>query len=131
MYPEGTLGIQFPARPADNFSMTGCNSPARVIGYVRVSTNEQAESGLSLDAQRERLAAYCTGLGAELVGIEADNGTSGKIAPDPRACLSRAPFLSRRAQSYGPTAPASNDTCFSPTARPTSATATRAVGSFR
>ncbi len=70
--------------------MTDCNSSTRLIGYVRVSTNEQAESGLSLDAQRERLAAYCTGLDAELVRIEADNGISGKIAPDRRPGLARA-----------------------------------------
>jgi DNA invertase Pin-like site-specific DNA recombinase len=81
--------------------MTNCNSPARLIGYVRVSTNEQVESGLSLDAQRERLAAYCTGLDAELVRVEADNGISGKIAPGRRPGLARALAAVRRGDADG------------------------------
>ena len=36
-------------------------SETRVIGYCRVSTMEQAESGISLAAQRHRLEAYCAG----------------------------------------------------------------------
>jgi hypothetical protein len=36
LYPKGTLGIHFQARLADNFSVTDCNSPARLIGYIRV-----------------------------------------------------------------------------------------------
>ncbi len=101
MYPEGTLGIHFQAHLGDNFSMTDCNSPARLIGYVRVSTNEQEENGLSLDAQRERLAAYCTGLGAELVRIEADNGVSGKIAPARRPGLAHALAAVQRGNADG------------------------------
>src|SRR5947207_66540 len=31
----------------------------RVIGYVRVSTDMQAQEGVSLDAQRERIRCYC------------------------------------------------------------------------
>jgi DNA invertase Pin-like site-specific DNA recombinase len=30
-----------------------------VIGYVRVSTEDQAREGVSLDAQEQRLRAYC------------------------------------------------------------------------
>jgi DNA invertase Pin-like site-specific DNA recombinase len=48
--------------------------------YIRVSTAGQAEHGYSLDAQRERLDAYCTAMGwavdAEHVYIDA--GVSGK-----------------------------------------------------
>ncbi len=29
------------------------------LGYVRVSTDEQAERGLGLEAQRQRIRAYC------------------------------------------------------------------------
>ena len=32
---------------------------ATAIGYVRVSTEEQANQGVSLDAQRAKIAAYC------------------------------------------------------------------------
>lgn len=37
--------------------------------YVRVSTQEQAQSGVSLDAQTERLFAYCSGVGLQPVRV--------------------------------------------------------------
>ena len=52
--------------------------PKRVLGYVRVSTEEQAREGVSLDAQRHRIEAHAEAQGWELVGVEADNGISGK-----------------------------------------------------
>ena len=65
------------------------SSTLRLIGYVRVSTEEQARDGVSLDAQRERLSAYAVAHGAELVGIEADEGVSGGVEPSKRPGLSR------------------------------------------
>lgn len=56
----------------------------RLIGYVRVSTDEQASEGVSLDAQRDRLKAYCTAHGYRLVRVEADAGVSGTIPPHRR-----------------------------------------------
>lgn len=47
-------------------------------GYVRVSTEEQATSGLSLDAQEEKIRAYAKLNDLNLVGIEKDAGVSGK-----------------------------------------------------
>lgn len=55
----------------------------RVIGYVRVSTDQQADGGVSLAAQRAKLAAYCTALDLELVGIEEDAGLSAKTLARP------------------------------------------------
>ena len=52
--------------------------PAAVVGYVRVSTDEQAESGLGLDAQRTAIAAECQRRGWTLVAIREDAGVSGK-----------------------------------------------------
>ena len=52
--------------------------PLRFVGYVRVSTEEQARSGLSLLAQRERLAAWATAFGHELVEVISDEGESAK-----------------------------------------------------
>lgn len=59
------------------------------IGYVRVSTEDQATEGVSLDAQREKIKAYCDLHGLALVGVEADEGISGKRA-DNRPGLQRA-----------------------------------------
>src|SRR5215471_19737094 len=50
----------------------------RVIGYVRVSTEEQALSGASLDAQRRAIAAECKRRGWELVETIEDAGYSAK-----------------------------------------------------
>jgi DNA invertase Pin-like site-specific DNA recombinase len=44
--------------------------------YIRVSTDEQARHGVSLGAQEERLRAYCTMRGLEVVGIIRDEGVS-------------------------------------------------------
>lgn len=60
--------------------MTSSNQTPRLIGYVRVSTEEQAREGVSLDAQRHRLALYAELQGAELVDVLADEGLSGKRA---------------------------------------------------
>jgi DNA invertase Pin-like site-specific DNA recombinase len=48
----------------------------QAFGYVRVSTEEQAREGLSLDAQREQLASYAQMRGLELVEVIADEGVS-------------------------------------------------------
>lgn len=44
--------------------------------YIRVSTDEQARRGVSLDAQEERLRAYCTMKGLEIVSVIRDEGVS-------------------------------------------------------
>mgnify|MGYP003404381268 FL=1 len=55
----------------------------RVIGYVRVSTEGQADGGVSLDAQRAKLSAYCVALDLDLVAIEEDAGLSAKTLDRP------------------------------------------------
>lgn len=52
------------------------NGQVRVIGYVRVSTEEQATSGVSLDAQEAAIRAYCAMRGLELVDMIVDAGVS-------------------------------------------------------
>lgn len=48
------------------------------IGYVRVSTDRQAEYGVSLDAQEAKIRAMATVQGAELVDVIVDGGESAK-----------------------------------------------------
>jgi DNA invertase Pin-like site-specific DNA recombinase len=50
----------------------------KVVGYVRVSTEEQAINGQSLDAQRAKLRAYAELYDQELVEIVEDAGASAK-----------------------------------------------------
>jgi len=59
------------------------------IGYVRVSTEDQAREGISLEAQREKVRAYADLHGLTLDRIYADEGISGKRA-DNRPGLQRA-----------------------------------------
>ena len=49
----------------------------RAIGYSRCSTNEQADSGLGLEVQAERIRAYCTLKGLVLDDVIVDAGVSG------------------------------------------------------
>jgi DNA invertase Pin-like site-specific DNA recombinase len=59
------------------------------FGYCRVSTTRQAEEGVSLDAQRERITAWARQSGHELACIETDAGLSGGRS-DNRPALLRA-----------------------------------------
>jgi DNA invertase Pin-like site-specific DNA recombinase len=48
------------------------------IGYVRVSTDEQAREGVSLENQREKISAYCALNDLTLLETIADEGLSAK-----------------------------------------------------
>ncbi len=74
--------------------------PSAVIGYCRVSTTEQAESGISLDAQRHRLAAYCTAHGLTLARVEEDAGISARRTTN-RPALQRALQALRNGEAVG------------------------------
>jgi DNA invertase Pin-like site-specific DNA recombinase len=49
----------------------------QAIAYVRVSTPGQRDEGVSLEAQRAKIAAWCEVMGYELVHTYADEGISG------------------------------------------------------
>jgi site-specific DNA recombinase len=53
-------------------------APTRALGYVRVSTEEQAREGVSLDAQEARVRAYAVAKDLDLVEVIRDEGLSGK-----------------------------------------------------
>ncbi|HYD92618.1 MAG TPA: recombinase family protein [Flavobacterium sp.] len=49
-----------------------------VAAYLRVSTEDQAQEGFSIPAQKERLTAYCTSQGWGVYDFYVDDGYSGK-----------------------------------------------------
>lgn len=55
----------------------------RAAIYTRVSTSEQASEGFSLDAQLDRLRAYCTSQDWTIVGVYTDEGISAKNTERP------------------------------------------------
>lgn len=55
----------------------------RAIGYARVSTDKQADHGVSLDAQAEKIRAMAVVQGAELVEVIVDAGESAKSLERP------------------------------------------------
>lgn len=57
--------------------------PMRAALYVRVSTEDQAAEGFSLDAQTKRLKAYCNVRGWEVAEVYRDEGASGRTADRP------------------------------------------------
>ncbi len=52
-------------------------TPARAFGYVRVSTEDQAEHGSSVAAQEAQIRATCAARGWDLVEVFVDAGVSG------------------------------------------------------
>lgn len=55
----------------------------RVVGYTRVSTEEQASSGCSLAAQTDKIRSYCGLYGLNLIDILEDAGQSAKTLGRP------------------------------------------------
>jgi putative DNA-invertase from lambdoid prophage Rac len=51
----------------------------RVVGYCRVSTTEQANSGMSLDTQRQQITGYAMMKGWQVAEFFVDGGVSGSI----------------------------------------------------
>ncbi|HYG77127.1 MAG TPA: recombinase family protein [Planctomycetota bacterium] len=49
----------------------------KAIGYVRVSTDGQAQDGVSVEAQQERIKAWALANGYELAAMQIDAGLSG------------------------------------------------------
>jgi site-specific DNA recombinase len=71
----------------------------KAIGYIRVSTEEQATSGLSLRAQRAKVEGYAKLYDLELVDVIADPGESGKSLNRPG--LQRALAMLRKGAADG------------------------------
>jgi DNA invertase Pin-like site-specific DNA recombinase len=58
--------------------------PSKVVAYVRVSTAEQATSGLGLEAQLAAIRAHAAANGLDIVQIFSDEGLSAKTLDRPQ-----------------------------------------------
>src|SRR5579862_1814659 len=65
-------------------------------GYVRVSSEDQADSGLGLEAQRQRIRGYCELKGLHLAEILEDPGVSGGKPLSSRPAGARLLALARK-----------------------------------
>lgn len=71
------------AKKSSNVTAAASNvalSTRTAVGYARVSTDMQAAEGLSLDAQRHAIQAYCSMHGLRLIKICQDVESGGKAA---------------------------------------------------
>jgi DNA invertase Pin-like site-specific DNA recombinase len=65
-------------------------SAPKAIGYIRVSTDEQANEGISLDVQKDRIIHYCQQFGLNLLDIYRDEWTGKELdRPGIQAALAR------------------------------------------
>jgi DNA invertase Pin-like site-specific DNA recombinase len=56
----------------------------KIIGYLRVSTDQQVESGLGLDAQKSACEEYAKKMGLEITEFFRDEGFSGSLSLEKR-----------------------------------------------
>jgi DNA invertase Pin-like site-specific DNA recombinase len=61
----------------------GAGGPLRVLGYTRVSTEEQGRSGAGLAAQRSAIRQACDSRGYRLLSVVEDRGYSAKSLDRP------------------------------------------------
>lgn len=68
-----------------------------VIGYVRVSTEEQSKEGVSVDSQIAKIKAYCLLYDLTLVDVVVDAGVSAKTLKRPGLSEALAALKSKKA----------------------------------
>lgn len=68
----------------------GMTTAPRALGYIRVSTTEQADSGLGLEAQLSAIRTTAELRGWDLVDIVTDAGVSGTLAKRPGLSAAKA-----------------------------------------
>ncbi|GJE43841.1 recombinase family protein [Methylobacterium soli] len=69
---------------------------AKAVGYLRVSTEEQAQSGFGLDAQEDAVRKYADAVSLDLVDVITDAGVSGTTRPSDRPGFAQVLQLAER-----------------------------------
>lgn len=73
----------------------------RVVAYLRVSTDRQAEEGHGLDVQRQAITKWAKAQGFRVIDFMADEGISGSNGIDTRVALADALDCVRRREADG------------------------------
>lgn len=73
--PIGPLALALCLTVSYGWAMS---NPTRAVAYLRVSTDKQADRGVSLEAQRAKVEAYAALYDVELVDVVVDAGASAK-----------------------------------------------------
>jgi DNA invertase Pin-like site-specific DNA recombinase len=81
----------------ETYGLARTTGQTKAIGYIRVSTEQQADKGVSLEAQKAKLEAYAALYELTLVDIIVDAGVSAKTLARPG--LQRALTLLRKRQA--------------------------------
>ena len=68
----------------DGDPVNGDGAPPCWVGYLRVSSDQQADEGHGLDVQRASIEQWADRAGAHLVAVIADEGVSGALEPPAR-----------------------------------------------
>src|SRR5262249_2680224 len=74
--PRNFPDFPLPFLPSSWRRLTKGAAMKDAISYIRVSSEEQADSGLGLEAQRQRIVAYCQMKGLHLAEVFEDPGIS-------------------------------------------------------
>jgi site-specific DNA recombinase len=71
------------------------SAAAKAVGYIRVSTEEQAANGYGLEVQNSAIRSFAQSQGYELVDVIADPAVSGAKAPNERPGFRRVMDLAK------------------------------------
>jgi site-specific DNA recombinase len=70
----------------------------KAVGYIRVSSEEQAASGFGLSTQEQAIRAFAISQGYELIDVVSDPGVSGATMPAGRPGFSRVIEMAERGE---------------------------------
>jgi site-specific DNA recombinase len=80
----GSKRVQRLKRRAHAVSTARAEVASKAVGYIRVSSEEQASSGFGLTTQEAAIRAFAASQGYELLEVVADPGVSGATKPGER-----------------------------------------------
>jgi site-specific DNA recombinase len=84
MPPSGSKRVQRLKRRASGVETARAEVASKAVGYVRVSSEEQAASGFGLATQEAAIRAFAESQGYELLDVVTDAGVSGTTRPSDR-----------------------------------------------